>query len=381
VAIAPRNFVLRSAVSHPFIRRWKRFRLEHCLHEGDTMMRDESDIVAGAQNQTPQSRRPRDIVVVGASAGGIEALQKLLRGINPGFKGAVFVVCHIHPSSPGLLDRVVGQGARLPVSFGVDGAPIEPGTVRVAPPDLHLVFRGERIHLARGPKQNRTRPAIDPLFRSAARCFGPRVIGAVLSGLLDDGSAGLLEIKRQGGVAMVQEPSDARFPDMPRNALAATEVDYCVPAAEMGSLIARLSMEGTMLDPGTISSILELETKADAGELIPMERLGKPSPYTCPECSGVLWEVDDRHLLRFRCRVGHVFSSKGLETAQKTLSEDALWAAVRALEERASFSRRLSDRYRSAELRDAAEEYEKRADRDQLHASTISDVLERAASG
>src|SRR4051794_38127296 len=183
----------------------------------------------------------RDIIVVGASAGGVEPLQALVGDLRPDFAAAVFICCHTPADGPMLLASVLGKAAALRVSYAVDGAPIEPGTVQLAPPDLHLLLENDRVRLSRGPKQNRARPAIDPLFRSAADRFGPRVIGVVLSGMLDDGAAGMLAIKRQHGIAMVQDPADAVCRSMPDAACAATDVDYCIPVARMGALLARLT--------------------------------------------------------------------------------------------------------------------------------------------
>jgi two-component system chemotaxis response regulator CheB len=317
----------------------------------------------------------RDIVVVGASAGGVEPLQVLVGDLRQDFAAAVFICCHTPADGPMLLAKVLGKGAGLRVSYAVDGAPIEPGTVQLAPPDLHLMLENDRVRLSRGPKQNRARPAIDPLFRSAAQSFGPRVIGVVLSGMLDDGAAGMLAIKRQHGIAIVQDPADAVCRSMPDAASAATKIDYCVPVAGMGALLARLTRETLDEEPRAPPDRLDLEKRADTGEIVPMEQLGKASAYTCPECAGVLWEVDDPELLRFRCRVGHAFSVGGLALEQKKLSEDALWAAARALEESASFSRRLSERLRRQEFHVAADEYDRRAERAETHAATITRAI------
>jgi two-component system chemotaxis response regulator CheB len=320
----------------------------------------------------------RDIIVIGTSAGGVEALTKIVPEFRPGFPAAVFVVCHIPPVGSRGLANLLGLRARLPVSFATDSVTVERGTVRVAPPDCHLLLRDGQVVLTRGPKQNRARPAIDPLFRSAALAYGPRVIGVVLTGLLDDGAAGLLEVKRRGGLAIVQHPSDAQFPDMPRNALSATEADYCVPLSDVAPLLARLCTEEIPEAARPAPGVSELEARADAGELVPMDRLGKPSAYSCPECCGVLWEVNDPALLRFRCRVGHSFSAEGLVSEHHKVTEDALWAAARSLEERAGFARRLSDRCRTSDLQDAAAQYELRADNDEAHAASIIAMLTRS---
>jgi two-component system chemotaxis response regulator CheB len=317
----------------------------------------------------------RNIIVMGASAGGVKALGQVLTGLTRSLKASVFVVCHTAADGPSLLAKVLSRSTQLPVDFATHGAAIEPGTIRVAPPDRHLLLQNDRVLLSRGPKHNRARPAIDPLFRSAAEVYGPRVIGVVLSGLLDDGAAGLLAIKRQQGLAIVQDPADAQYPDMPNAALSAASVDHRVPADQIGPLLTQLSSEGLTLPKPVVSQQLHLEGRSDIGEAVAMEKLGKPSGYTCPECAGALWEVDDRELLRFRCRVGHGFSTAGLASEQRKLSEDTLWAAIRALEESASFARRLAETFRSKDLSAAADEYERRAARDSTYAEKITRAM------
>ena len=178
-----------------------------------------------------------DIVVIGGSAGGVEALRRICEGLPADFPAAVFVVIHISPNSRSIMPDLLSRAGRLPARHPTDEEPIHRGTIYVAPPDMHMLLRPGYVMLRRGPQENRTRPAIDPLFRSAAVAYGSRVIGVVLSGLLDDGCAGLLAIKSCGGISVVQEPNDAMWPEMPRNALAHDRVDHCVPAAELPALL------------------------------------------------------------------------------------------------------------------------------------------------
>lgn len=312
---------------------------------------------------------------MGASAGGVEALQEIVQQLPRSFPGAVFIVCHTAPVRPGRLPEVLRAVSHLPVEYATHGEAMKMGEIRIAPPDRHLLLEGESVLVTRGPKHNRVRPAVDPLFRTAAKEHGPRVVGVVLTGLLDDGAAGLLAIKREGGLAVVQDPKDARFPDMPSNALAATRVDYCVPLRAMGPLLVKLAGERVTGQRAAVPRVLEEEALGDTGGRPNMDDLGKASAYSCPECGGVLWEVDDPELLRFRCRVGHSFSIEGLRAEHRHLGEDALWAAIRALEESASFSRRLAERCATQDITAAAEEYERRATRDQGYANQIAKML------
>ena len=187
----------------------------------------------------------RDITVIGASAGGIGALRTLFRALPADYAAAAFVVLHLAPESPSILPDILGRESLLPIAVATPDAPIRPGTVLVAPPDRHLMLDGDtvRVRLSRGPRENRHRPSIDVLFRSAAAAFAARVTGVVLSGMLDDGAVGLRAIKRRGGAAVVQDPDDAEFPDMPRNALATVAVDHRVPVREMAPMLVALSRE------------------------------------------------------------------------------------------------------------------------------------------
>jgi|SRR5581483_5060674 len=287
-----------------------------------------------------------DIIVVGASAGGIEALTQLVSKLPSNLPGTLFVVLHIPAESPSLLPQILSRFGPLPASHPADGEQIKQGHIYIAPPDYHLLVEQGYTRVVRGPKENRHRPAIDPLFRSAARAYGPRVVGVVLTGMLDDGTAGLLAIKRRKGLAVVQEPQEALYPSMPQSACNNVEVDYCVPVAEIGPLLVHLAhktVEEGVTGPGPEDldkevRIAEMETNA----LNNHEQIGKPSAFSCPECGGVLWEVQDSDFLRFRCRVGHALSAESVLAAQTEEIDKALWHALKALEEKASLSRRMA---------------------------------------
>ncbi|MDF1504415.1 chemotaxis protein CheB [Roseisolibacter sp. H3M3-2] len=288
----------------------------------------------------------RDVVVVGASAGGVEVLRTMVAGLPAGFPAAVLIVLHLAPGSPSVLAAILQRRCALPVAFARDGEPLAPGRVWIAPPDRHLVVEPDRLRLTRAPRENHSRPAIDPLFRSAALAYGPRVVAVVLSGRLDDGTAGAWAVKDRGGVLVVQDPADALHADMPRNAMAHTAPDHVVHDDELAPLLVRLA--GTPADaaPGPPAPTLETEVRIameeqalGAGVLT----LGPPSPYTCPDCHGVLMRADDG-VPRFRCHTGHAYSFDSLLASTSESAEAALWGAVRAVEETALLLREAATR-------------------------------------
>src|ERR1043166_4920194 len=258
---------------------------------------------------------PKDIIVIGASSGGIEALRVLVGALPADLPASLFVVMHTAPESPALLADILHHFGRLPATSATDGERIRPGTIYVAPPDRHLLVEPNRVRVTRGPKENRFRPAIDPLFRSAAQTYGPRVIGVILTGYLDDGTAGLWTVKQLGGTTIVQDPSDALIPFMPQNALAHVKVDYCLPLAEIAPLLVRLTSETEEEGVYSVPKEVEIEVNIakeqkalEAGVL----QLGEPSNYACPECHGVLLELKEGSLWRFRCHTGHASSIQSL---------------------------------------------------------------------
>jgi two-component system chemotaxis response regulator CheB len=275
-----------------------------------------------------------DIVVIGASAGGIEALKEIASQLSRDLQAAVFVVVHVSPHSSGLLPNILNRRSQIKAHTAEDGEPIKPGHVYVAPPDRHLMLGPDRVRVLRGPKHNRQRPAIDLLFRTAAQNFGPRVIGIVLTGFLEDGSSGLAEIKNAGGIAIVQNPDDAEVESMPRNALLQVQADYCVPVAEMGKLLNRLTQTEV---PAMAAKHLE------SGKGAKIEKRQDPTTFSCPECSGTLWEVNENSEIRFECRVGHSYSLDDVSQAEDESVERSLWVALRALEESAALEQRLAD--------------------------------------
>ena len=297
----------------------------------------------------PASAR-HDIVVVGASAGGVEALADFVAGLPAGLPAAVLVVLHMPAYGHSVLADILSRRGPLPAAQPEDGEIIRAGRIYVARPDHHLLVRGGRISLTHGPAENNHRPAIDALFRSAARAYGARVVGIVLTGTLDDGTAGLQAIKMHGGRALVQDPHEALFPGMPRSAIENVAVDAVLPVAGLAETVTRWA--GTSLSEQEKAAAnlddanLEEDVAVSEMDLDKLERRteGKPSGFSCPDCHGVLWEISEGSITRYRCRVGHAYSPESLFAAQSEGLEEALWTALRALEESAALAERLQSR-------------------------------------
>jgi two-component system, chemotaxis family, protein-glutamate methylesterase/glutaminase len=286
-----------------------------------------------------------DIIVVGASSGGVETLKQIVAALPPDLPAAMFIVLHRPAIGPNLLAEILQRVSPLAVADAVDGQAITQGHIYIGPPDRHLLIEQERIRLSRGPKENRFRPAIDPLFRSAALAYGPRVIGVVLTGNLDDGTAGLWTIKDRGGIAIVQDPQEAMYPSMPSSALANVEVDYCLRLDEIAPTVATVSAQPV---PGgaAVSENLKIETRIaladnalDAGVM----KLGKLSPFTCPECHGMLLQIQEGGIRRFRCHTGHAYSLNSLLYDVTESVEESVWNALRAMDEVLLLLRHLGD--------------------------------------
>jgi len=275
----------------------------------------------------------------------VDALRKLVSSLPGDLPAAVFVVLHRPPDQPSLLAEILSSAGQLPAENAIDGEPIVAGRVYVAPPDQHMLIEQNHVRLTTGPKENRFRPAIDPLFRSAAYGYGPRVIGVVLTGNLDDGTAGLWAIKDRGGIAIVQDPEEAPFPSMPRTAMSQVDVDYCLPMREIGPTLVTLSAQPAE-GGAEVSEHMEIETRIalednalEAGVM----KLGKLSPFTCPECHGILLQIQDGELIRFRCHTGHAYSINSLLDDVTESVEISLWNALRAMDENLLVLRHLAD--------------------------------------
>lgn len=325
------------------------------------------------------SGEKRDTVVLGASAGGIEALLRVLPAFAQQSEASIFVVQHLPADGQSVLHEVLARALPLPVRFAVDGEAILPRHVYVAPPDRHLLIVDDRVRLIHGARENRARPAIDPLFRSAAVTRRGRVAAALLSGLLDDGVAGLMAVKRCGGLVYAQAPDDAAEPEMPRRAVEALGdmIDGVLPAEKLGTLLA--AQLGTPAPPAEVPEDLRLELRMLLGEVNGLDVLSQspPSAMTCPECGGPLWALSDGRLHRYRCHTGHVYGSSSLLSAQERQIELALWAAIKGMEERSQMLSNLArdDKLRARTLTFSNTRFEDEAQRLRQHAQTLRDLL------
>jgi two-component system chemotaxis response regulator CheB len=301
----------------------------------------------------PVGSNTLNVVAVGASAGGVEALTRFVAGLPSDLPYAVLVTLHLPSGAPSVLARILDRNGPLPAEPAVHGAPLEPGTIHVAVPDRHLLVYDHRIALTQGPTENGHRPAVNALFRSVAVAFGQRAVSVVLSGVLDDGTLGSAAIRSRGGTTIAQSPSDALFPAMPLTAIEADVVDHQLNADEMGSLLMRLA-DRTFEEPE-----MEPDANLDLENRIAMARrfstdfntedLGPPSGYTCPDCNGSLADVSQGN---YRCHVGHAWTADALLGARDSEIEGALWVAMRSLQEKVKLCRRLAGQVSGGILRD-----------------------------
>ena len=334
--------------------------------------------IEGARNDVgnflpqPTGVTKHDIVVMGASAGGIEALRTVVSGLPKDLPSAVFVVLHMGPDSPGLLHQILGRASDISVVSPHDKERILTRRVYVAPPDRHLIIEPGVICLSRGPKENRFRPAIDPLFRSAGSVYGPRAIGVILTGGLDDGTAGLWALKQLGGTSVVQDPADALFPSMPESALRYVAVDYCVSLSEIAPLLVRLTEapaeeKGRYDVPEHVGIEVKI-AKQDPAIDQDVRDIWEKSSFTCPECHGVLLQLKEGNRERFRCHTGHAFSEDSLLAFITEGVEESLWTTIRNIEESVLLMRHMATHLREHDPKAAqafllkAEEARKRSE-------------------
>jgi two-component system chemotaxis response regulator CheB len=321
----------------------------------------------------------QDIIVIGASAGGLEALKKLVAQLPSDFPAALFIVWHVSPEYPSFLPQILGRACPLSVAHAIDREEIQPGRIYVAPPDHHLLVEPGHVRVTRGPKENRFRPSVDVLFRSAARAYGPQVIGVVLTGALDDGAAGLYAVKERGGKAVVQDPFEALYPSMPIQAMKAVAVDHCVSITEMGSLLVRLTNEVVEEEKANLmSEQMDIEVQIaqeDNAFEIGIMKLGELSPYTCPECHGVLLQLKEGNRIRFRCHTGHAFSLNSLLAEVTKGVEDTLWSALRAIEESEMLISHMGQHLRQANDGDTAELFLQKASEAKRRAELVRQAV------
>jgi two-component system chemotaxis response regulator CheB len=322
----------------------------------------------------------RRVIVVGASAGGVEPLQRLVAALPVDLSAAVLVVLHLRADSFSALPAILDRAGALPASRACDREPIEPGRIYVSPPDVHLVVRPGEIGLVHGPSENGHRPAIDPLFRTAARVYGRDAIGVVLSGVLDDGTAGLAEIKQAGGTAVVQSPADALYSAMPRSALGRVDVDFVAPGSDIGAVLARLVADAPPSDGPPTSAAAQtdpLEQAVEPDGPATGRHGGTASGLSCPDCNGSLWETREGGVSKFRCRVGHAWTEAALLNEQGDALEVALWTALRVIGERAELAQRMRERAVDRGHQHAAKLFDERLKEFDHDARILRNVLTR----
>ena len=329
---------------------------------------------------------PLSLVTIGGSAGAFEPLLELLRGLVDVQDAAILVVLHIPAQGGRALASVIKRVTTWPAEYATAGEPLVAGRVYIAPPDQHMSVDAQTIHVHRGPRENHCRPAIDPLFRSAARYHGSRVVAVLLSGALDDGTAGVLAVKRRGGVVVVQDPAAALHPSMPQSAITSVAVDQVLKVDAIAPFVRATVAEnrGRPVEaPGAIPDALvidETDLQEESPTRIRQEPPGIPSPFSCPECGGVLFERPGVEPQHYRCRTGHAYSPETLSTLQSTVYEDALWAALRSLRERASLTRRMVAHAATKGRVHSAGILGKRLETLEKHARSLEEMLDRSSA-
>lgn len=327
--------------------------------------------------------RSHDIIVVGTSAGGVGALQTLVGLLPADLPASVFIVLHIAAESPRLLADILNRTGELPCTYAKDEAVIEPGHVYLAPPDRHLLLERDRMILSRGPKENRHRPAIDTLFRSAAVAYGPRVAGVILTGNLTNGTAGLLAVKEAGGITIVQDPDDALYTGMPSNALKYVPVDYCLLLSEIPDKLVELARDPVPEEASEDPDKARIEQAIIQDPIRRKEdlaKIGRLSSFSCPECGGTLFEIDGKSLLRYRCFVGHAYTAEVLKEALSDELERALWLALRTLENSIMLKQRMLQHAKEHQHAYTAEGVEEQVQEAREASEVIRQALLRARS-
>lgn len=321
---------------------------------------------------------PRFCVTIGASAGGLSALQELVSTLPSGLNAAYCIVLHL--SRKGIGDFVVhrlGKATSMPCMMAVNGASLETGHIYVAPPNQHLLVKEGKILLGSGPQENRFRPSIDVLFRSAAAAYSSHAIGIILSGMLDDGTSGMWAIKRCGGICVVQDPNQAEYPDMPFSVINNMEVDYVGELGQIGGYLTQITgVERTSQISAPQDVVLEsqIAEKTAVGVDI-VEQIADKSVFACPDCGGNLWAVKGDVINRYRCHIGHAYTERDLVVKQAETASATLWTALRMMEERKHLLRKLEIDYAQKGYLSLSLDHLERKDEMQRHIDTLKIIL------
>jgi len=323
----------------------------------------------------------RDIIVIGSSAGGVKALIELVKSLPHDFPGAIFITQHVAPYAESMLPDILSTMGPLKAEHPQDGQRIEPNRIYVAPPDHHLLLDENKVLIKRGPKENRFRPSVDALFRSAAYVYGSRVIGVVLSGYLDDGTSGLWSVKRLGGLTVVQNPKDAAFPAMPTNVLESVDVDHIVPIAKLAALLVKLSTEPAPQkfkvkkeDLDKLEIELAIARHDNAFKMGIIDK-GELTTFTCPDCHGALTKLIEGNLIRFRCHTGHAYTISALLAELTESVESMMFQAMRGLEETNMLLEQLGKHFTETKHKDVAELFYQKAQAADKQARIIHDSI------
>jgi len=334
---------------------------------------------AGTPINIKTASNPPYLVCIGASAGGLDAVSELISGFTSSLNAAVFIVLHLSKSAIGeiLIHRIKKQSP-LPCYLAEHKRKIKPGEIYVAPPDAHLLAKTDHMVIGHGPAENRFRPSIDVLFRSAAVSHGPKAIGVVLTGFLNDGTSGMWAIKQSGGHTLVQDPNEAEYPDMPLSVLESIEVDYSLPLKAMANVIVQIikdnQVKSAISAPEKIIAESLLSEKM-ATRIESLDEVGESSLFSCPDCSGRLWKVINGKLTHYRCHVGHSYSEKDLVLRQSEATEATLWVALRMMEERNTLLKRISRENKERGLHKISQSYSEQVEQLQWHIDTLKALL------
>lgn len=328
-----------------------------------------------------ENKNVKNIITIGASAGGLSAVATLLSTIPKDIDAAIFIVIHLGKSA--IIETVLtllNKNAGLKVQIPKNGTPIESGNVYLAPVDEHMVIEAGQISIFRGPTENHWRPSIDVLFRTAAAAYDSCVTGIILSGLLDDGTSGMIAIKKAGGTCIVQEPDEAEFSEMPQNVINNLDVDYRVSIADIGYILSDIFSRGNCI-PKEIPAEVKLEadiTKRMASQFEETEKLGKPTSITCPNCGGILTEIEEEGIKRYRCFTGHTFSQRLLDELLTEKIEETIWVAIRMMEERRNFISGMEKSFNTNSFIDI--ERKKKAEELKTHVERLKEMLKNLNS-